>query len=153
MLTFTNAFISGMMEDLIDMTPPSGILTGCYLMLYTNNIAVTPDLEIEDLTEASYSGYARQAITWDATPKHSSETDCPIIVADDVLNFERTAGGLDQVVRGYAIVSAIGGTAKLYATRQLDAPETMEVGGLLSIVPRVGWNPEANVPGGDVTAT
>lgn len=152
MLTYTQKLIDMMLSQLIDSTPIAGVFSNVQVMLYTNNIAVTPDLDLGDLTEATFSGYARVPVTWDDVVRHSSETGAPVIVSEDVCLFARTAGGLDQTVRGYALVTPSPGSI-LLAVRALDTPEAMEAGGVLSIVPRLGYNPEAVIPSGDVTAT
>lgn len=152
MMTFTSKAMVQIVEKLVASTPTTGVFSAVQLMLYTNNVAVSPNLTITDLVEASFNGYIRQTITWSASARHSSETDAFAMIANGVSKFERTAGGVDQIVRGYAIVeTGVGGN--LLAVRALDTPETMEINGMLNIVPRLGLDPTAVIPSGDVTAT
>jgi len=128
-----------------------GALTGAKVALYTTNVSPTPETVWDDLTEATFTGYARSAaITW-ADPFNSSSTGVPVMTGD-AKTFLCTGDPLGETVYGYAIVS--GATPPvLLATRPISDPEIMSDGGGLIVVARVGLNSTADIPDGDVTAT
>ena len=47
-------------------TAAGEFLDGALIALGQNDIEITRDLEIGDFTEADYTGYAREAVTWNA---------------------------------------------------------------------------------------
>jgi hypothetical protein len=132
-------------------SPVDGPLVGSKVALYVNNLAPTPGTVWGDLTEATFDGYARSSAITYATPFISSTTLVPVM-AGDAKTFLCTGQTVTETVYGYAIVS--GATPPVVLTvRPLDTPELMTTGGGLIIVPRVGVDPAAMVPPGDVTVT
>jgi hypothetical protein len=127
-------------------------LSSAKVALYTNNIAITPRMKPADFTEPTFAGYTAggTAIVW-ANVMHSSQT-LNYIAYGNAVTFLRSGGIVNDTVRGY-VIWVTGGGAFMIAARPLDTFETIEDGGGLIIVPRVGFDTVAQIPDGDVTVT
>lgn len=125
-----------------------GLLTGSKVMLFTNNITPTPGAVLADLTEATYTGYARSAaLTW-GTPFVSNLTG-KHVMQSGMLTF---AGGVNaggEAVRGYALISGEG-TPVLLALKRLEGSGwTPAPGSSLVLLPRVAVSDLGPVPDND----
>src|SRR6516164_9193450 len=83
----------------------AGPFESCYLLLFSGQPTLTADTLITDLTEAVYTGYARQAIGTLGAPYISSDGSA----AQDsgVLQFQPTSSPTQtDYITGWALVSA-----------------------------------------------
>lgn len=118
--------------------------------IYVNNIAPTPNTVMADLTEASWTGYARSGtVTW-GTPILSNETNLPAVVGD-VKSFTVTANPDPQTMQGYFLAATISSVDHLLAIAPIANPITPAAGTQIDVQPRVGLDDEAVNPSGDVT--
>jgi hypothetical protein len=64
----SKSLLRGILADIADGTPPAGKLSGLHVGLLTSPVgSITPETVRADVTEAAYTGYARQAVgTWSA---------------------------------------------------------------------------------------
>jgi len=108
-LTMTDTFLLPALNNLLKLgaAPNDGILNGALVGLYTNAPFIwTPKAKLADLTEATYTGYARQAaafLTPWINPVNQAE------VAGDTLLFQ-PSGVLvtPETIVGYFIVDGTG---------------------------------------------
>jgi len=61
----------------------TGVVGNCTVGLFTAWPGFSPDLAITDLTEADFTGYVQQAVTW-STPYESSDEDAAMTSGDHV---------------------------------------------------------------------
>jgi hypothetical protein len=109
MITMTDAFLLDALNNLLLLgpAPNNGILNGSLVGLYTNTPFIwTPRAKLADLTEASYTGYARQPaafLTPWVNPVNQAE------VAGDTLLFQPTPALVVPVtIIGYFLVDSTG---------------------------------------------
>lgn len=132
------------------VTATDPLLKSAKVMIYVNNVSPTPNTVAADLTEATWSGYARSgAITW-ALPTISNETQDPAIVAD-AKTFTVTTNTDPQTMFGYALVTTVTAVDHLLAVAPLNTPITPAAGTEIIIQARLGVDETANNPSGDVT--
>jgi len=106
MLVFTQA---GVTSILADAAAAGKILDGALVHLYQNNYNPTPFDVIADYTEATYTGYASQAV--------ASAAWNPVVQADGSagligpgLFFNPTGTAITNVVYGYYVTDSTGAT-------------------------------------------
>lgn len=104
MLTLTDAFKKAVLDVVVAAAGP---LVGSKVGLYTNvGFIWTPRTKLTDLTEAVYTGYAQQPITWLPSwinPQDQAEA------AGDTLVFKPTALLAAPVtITGYFVVDSTG---------------------------------------------
>jgi hypothetical protein len=120
----------------------SGTFYGSYLMLYTARDKTTPDLTLADLTEANFTGYARQPLTALGAPYLSDDNRA----AQDfqAINFQSTDNAHPNTVVGMAIVSAnVGGNVLAY--EEFAAPILFaNAGNGATVLPRIELPPTAD---------
>lgn len=83
----------------------NGPLTGAKLFLFSNPIVLTKRLTLADLTEAVYSGYARQGpVTWGT---QIEQADGSVTILSDLHTFVAVAasGFTSGQVAGWALIS------------------------------------------------
>jgi hypothetical protein len=108
MLTMVKVFLSKALANLLATAVGNvGALNGVKVGLYTNTPYIwTENSKLADLTEAAYTGYLQQAVTWLSSwinPNGMAE------VAGDTLIFEPSALLLAPVtIIGYFIVDSTG---------------------------------------------
>lgn len=126
------------------------LLKTAKVMLFVNNISPTPDTVAADLTEASWTGYARSStITW-GLPIVSNDTQLPCILGNEK-TFDVTTNTAPETAYGYAIVTTVSAVDHLLAVSPFDTPINPGPATQIAIVPRIGLDPEAVNPPGDVT--
>lgn len=111
MLVLAKAFAKSLLNASILAGPTAGPLSGLFVGLFTSTVPITPSTLLADLTEASYTGYVRQALAW-GTPVNGPDgaADVPatslewVMTADAVTPF---------FVHGYFLVHLIAGTVFL----------------------------------------
>lgn len=119
--------------------------------LYVNNINPTVNLVAGDLVEASWTGYARSAlVTW-ALPILSNNTGLPAILGDAKTFTVTDNPAPAQTVQGYALIATIAAVDHLLALAPLTPPINPGPGTEITVQPRVGLDPTAVNPPGDVT--
>jgi len=118
----TYAMLAGVFNDILGYDPSSGmrgILNGVYMALFqVGSPAPSPSSTVSSQTEATYDGYARQAVTWfptDISPLGPQE------VVSANLQFRPTDSSVANTITQVGIVSALSaGTLLLLA--QLATP-------------------------------
>ena len=95
----------------------AGVLTANKVALYQNDIIPTPNRPLGDYTEATYSGYAKEAITWSAP---TLADDGSVEVLGIVGEFRPTSSVVVNSIYGLMLVDTTG--AILYAAARFDAP-------------------------------
>lgn len=112
MIVATNAFLQACINALKANPAAVGPLDGTKIGLFTAVAGgLTPDTVIADLTLATYTGYAAQAMTWSAVfadPDGSFATDSGLHV------FQPTDAVTPNVVSGYHVTNTAG-TVLLFA--------------------------------------
>lgn len=93
------------------------------MMLYTNTITPGVGTAYADLTEATYSGYARQTVDLSA-PVLNVDTE---EIDAAALTFTHDGGGVSNTVKGYAIVRT--SDNKLIVAENLPTAKTMASSG------------------------
>lgn len=119
--------------------------------LYVNNISPTPGTVFADLTEASWTGYARSGtVTWSAAVV-SNETNLPAIVGDSKTFTVTTQPTPAQVAFGYFIATTVSAVDHLLAVVPFDTPLQPGNGSEILVTPRLGVNDQAVNPSGDLS--
>lgn len=99
-----------------------------YVVLFQNDIEVTPNTVYGDLTLADFGGYAPQLITWGAVRKDECRSEMLAVP----MVFTATGTPLPQTIYGYAIIDSISGplpgTTVLRAHR-FECPKTLKHAG------------------------
>lgn len=121
----SQAFSLGVTADAIATT-----LDACKVKLFQNNIVPGPNTILGDYTEATYSGYAAEAITW-SDPTIAD--DGSIEVIGIVGEFRPTSSVVVNSIYGLLLVDTTG--AILYAGARFDAPPLPMNSVLDAIVP------------------
>jgi hypothetical protein len=137
-------------DSIAGATGTDPLLKTAKVMLYVNNIAPTNKTVIGDLTEASWTGYARSAaVTW-ALPILSNNTGLPTIVAD-AKTFTVTTNAGPQTAYGYALVTTVTAVDHLLAIAPFDTPINPGPGTEIIVQARIGMPDTPINPPGDVT--
>jgi len=103
------------------------------LRLFTNDIAVSPETVLADLVEATFSGYAEEALTGQAVAQDINGTN---FVSFGDGEFTHNGGGTAESIIGYYLVNATD-TALLLVER-FPEPVPMEANGdKIQIAPRI----------------
>lgn len=127
------------------LTALGGTLNAVFCGLYTARaVPITPTILIADLTQATYTGYARQAITpW--TSAYLSSTGL-IIIDGPGLHFVPTDAVTPNTIMGWFIASLAAGGI-LLAIEELATPvPLLTADSTLTIVPRYGHDPLGTYP-------
>jgi len=95
----------------------TGVLLANKVALYQNDIIPTPNRPLGDYTEADYSGYAKEAITWSAA---TLADDGSVEVLGIVGAFRPTPSPIVNSIYGLMLVDTTG--VILYAAARFDAP-------------------------------
>lgn len=95
----------------------AGILTANKVALFQNNIIPTPATPLVDYTEATYSGYAKEAVTWLAP---TVADDGVVEVIGIVGEFRPTSSVVVNSIYGILLVDTTG--AILYVAARFDNP-------------------------------
>ncbi len=112
---------TGMLDDIKD-----GRLQGASLCLFRNNLTPDANTVLGDLTEANFSGYARQTLS--AWPNSALSGAIARTTHPDK-TFLHSGGGVDNDIYGYYVLDSGGGL--LYADRNATGP--------VSITPGTGY--------------
>lgn len=113
----------------------AGALNGAFLGLVTASFVPDRLRKLADLTEAAYTAYARQAITW-GPPRFLSDGEWGT-VATGTESFTIGAGDTGIVVYGYLIASALT-AGNLLGCALFDAPFPLtDSTDLCAVVPRL----------------
>lgn len=98
------------------------------LRLFSNNVAITPDTVVTDLTPAAFPGYAdfdimpsMSGVTIDGLGR-AQESAPPVV-------FVRTAGAGSETEYGWALVRKVGATETLIAADTFSTPRTIDTAG------------------------
>lgn len=127
----------------------AGLLNGCTVLLFVNNLAINEDTVLADLVEATWPGYARStACVWGA-PIISNETLLPATVSDPKTFVVTTNAGNERIY-GFGLVHEAA-PDHLIAVELLEEPFIPAAATQLTIQPRLGLPPETQDPSGDVT--
>jgi hypothetical protein len=108
--------------------------------LFQNDTQVDRNTVIGDLTEATYTGYASEAVTWLAP---SVADDGAIEVVGTVGEFRPTGSAVVNDIYGIMVKSGIVGTPMVFCARFDDAPLPM-ASALNAIVVTLRWRPQTN---------
>jgi len=125
MLVANQAWRVAVLEDVI-----AGVLTANKVALYQSNTNPTPETPIGDYTEATYSGYAKEAITWSAP---TIADDGTIEVIGVVGEFRPTSSVVTNSIYGLLLVDTTG--AILYAAERFDGAPLAMASVLDAIIP------------------
>lgn len=92
-------------EDILtELTAVAGKLNGVKIGLYTNNVTWNKNTVLTDVTECTFTGYAKVAVTW-TTPFRA--TDGTYRVSSGLNVFQPTAASTETAV-GYFITDTAG---------------------------------------------
>lgn len=94
---------------LATLTGVGGLLNGCRVKLFQNNIVPTPLTKLADLTEADFSGYAESAALVWGTPYYQAD-GTPVVLAGAVSFIVANPATTPNVVYGYYVVNGAGDT-------------------------------------------
>lgn len=126
-----------------------GPLVAAKVMLFKNNVVLTPSTVLADLQEPTYDTYARSTVLVTDGPYISQGTGLPTLLGD-AKTFAVTANDDEETIYGFALVEDVG-TDKLLAAEMFSEPWTPGAGNAVVIVPRIGLNSADSSPDGDVT--
>jgi hypothetical protein len=98
----------------------AGVLHGTKMILITNSPAITKQMLLGALTQATFSGYASQALTWSAATRNEVNN---MSTRSSLVSWIPTDGVTPNVITGYAIVDSTG--AVLLAVEMLPAPVSL----------------------------
>lgn len=134
-LVATKQFQVDILGDMV--TAVTGSLVGAEIHLFTNDYLPTGITVIADMTEATYSGYAAEAITWLAV---SSADDGTIEVIGTAGEFRPTDDVVPNQCYGFWIEN---GAGVLLAAGRFDAPPIPMIDALdaLILTPRIRVTP------------
>jgi len=82
-----------------------GVLGQCQIGLFTNWAGFSPDIALADLTEAAYTGYARQAVVW-SSPYENTNNEAAMSSGDQV--FRPTDSAAPETVIGAMLIDDLG---------------------------------------------
>jgi hypothetical protein len=126
-------------------------LKSAKVMLYTNNFSPSASTVIADLTEATFTGYARSAVVTWANAVLSNETSLPALLGD-AKTFTVTAQTTPpETVFGYALVATISAVDYLLGVKPAPTPISPVAGTEIVVQPRFGLDDETEDPSGDIT--
>jgi hypothetical protein len=83
----------------------AGVLNGAKIMLFVNNLSPNKQTLLAALTEASYTGYARQTATW-STPARNENNF--MSTRSLLMSWQPTDGVTPNTIYGYAILNPAG---------------------------------------------
>jgi len=118
MIVTTTYFNSQVLANLIESVTSgsfTGILASTKVMLFTNNLPLTPDILLSNLTEATFNGYARSAtLTWGST---INEVDGSVSFFAQALTFRvnSTTPLVPNTIYGYGVVDEVSTPDLLFA--------------------------------------
>lgn len=139
-LQLTNVFIRAVLDDLgADTAKLNGIWVGLYTAV---NGSVGPNLAIGDLTEPTYTGYARQQLlTWTTAYLDGSGLDT---IIDGALHFKPS----DTMTANTILGAFLGSASAVGVLVGIDpAPSPVPLTGpttILTITPKVSLDPNGN---------
>lgn len=105
-----------------DLDAVGAILTGALLHLHTDDISPDKDTVAGDLTAPTYTGYATEAVTWNAPSEGPGETAEMVGTAGEFRPTDALGGA--QTVWGASLRTAAG--ALIAACRFTDGPYAMD---------------------------
>lgn len=109
----------------IAVGPPAGPLHGAEVHLYQNNIQITPDVQLSDLVECDFDGYAPgAALTW-AAPVPDGTGGA--ITYGGCVNFTATDGAKPNTAYGYYLTDT--GATKVLYVEPFDTPAGFDANG------------------------
>ncbi len=116
----SKAWMRGFLNNELGATPGAGKLHGLYVGLITSSVSdISPDTVRADVTEAAYTGYARQAVgTWSApydTQDGKVQVDAPALL------FQPSDAAVPENITGVCYFDA-STNGNLVATDPLDTP-------------------------------
>jgi hypothetical protein len=120
MIVPTNFLFQALLGDLVAHVVAgnfSGALFGAQVGLYTNTPNLTQATVLADLTEPTFAGYVKQAITWSAA---FQQPDSSWAVQGGLYLFQMSDSLVPTIVTGYFLVDS-GGT-HLLAAENFAAP-------------------------------
>jgi hypothetical protein len=86
--------------------PPAGHYAGAVIGLYKAPVTPQPRMDVDDLQEADYTGYARSsAIVW--SPIGQDSQDRAIVISDQKL-FKPTGTAITNTIYGYFLILPAG---------------------------------------------
>lgn len=137
----TRAFLKGLCAGMGSNTITTGTdLFGCFLGLFTNVYSPNVNTLLANLTEATYTGYVRGAITWNAP--FIGEGALSLIEGTKV-DFRPSDTITPNTIQGAFIVGSDSVTLLLVEVLPTPVPLT-SADYLLAYIPRVGLDPGAN---------
>lgn len=95
----------------------AGVLTANKVALFQSNTIPTPNMVLGDYTEATYTGYAKEAVTWSVP---TVADDGTVEVIGIVGEFRPTGTAVTNAIYGVLLVDTTG--AILYGAARFDAP-------------------------------
>jgi len=151
-IVYRRGLVSDLVTDLkrTSTVTTAGVLSGCKVALYTNDIALNPDLELSDFDLATFDGYATSAAVTFGTTYNSGETNLPILTGDKK-SFLATGSSVSETIFGYLLVNS--GVTDWLVAESVESESVTEAGDGLEIVPRVSLDTNVEVPGGAKTST
>lgn len=111
-------------QMLVDMTKPvttpfAGQLDGLKVMLFANNLDITPSTVYADLVPATFDGYAPQDNTW--LPAALQESEEIARIQGETVEFAATGSTTPNIVYGWALVTS-GGSPAIRLVKKLENP-------------------------------
>src|SRR6185295_5809225 len=100
-----------------------GVVAGFMLRLFQNNFTPSKSSTVASFTEATFSGYSAQSVTWGAGSV-SANISTALATA---LTFTRGIGATSNTIYGWYLTDT--GNAKVWACNLLSSPKSMAVNG------------------------
>lgn len=118
-------------------TPSGGTAPDWQLRLWVNNLTPTYATVLADLTEATFTGYARKAIARATWGVPTVAAGCATILYGTAPQQWTVGAATTEKVYGYALVDAIAG--KLRFVQRLEAADivAISVGQVLKLQPKI----------------
>lgn len=145
MLRLTNAGWLAVLANMktADGGPNDGLFATAHVGLFIDGPGFTPDMVLTDLDPATYTGYARKAVTWLA-PIIGGDNGYPSMVGT-VPEFRPTDGVTPNTIKGYFITEALAGT-DLLAIEYFDTLVPLENAlNALLVRPEIQFDPDSSI--------
>lgn len=134
-LVLTNAALKTLVTNAVQASAGAvkGALNGAFVGIFTSVIIPRTTVVIGDLTEPTYTGYARVAVVWGSPEKFTGGNWGA--VGTQVLDFQMAPGDAAVQVTGYFLASAIT-AGELLGLAVFDTPvNLLDSDQILSLVP------------------
>jgi hypothetical protein len=116
----------------------AGPLVGTSMLTFTGAPNLTPGMTLGTLTESTFTGYARVALTWGQL---LMEADGSGKVLTQLADFRATASTVTEITTGYAVIDAATPTPNVLFAEMFPSPVNVTGAGEgISIVGSMGYD-------------